>query len=288
MNRRKFGALVLLAFMVLSISACTGLDANKESVDEVANVVSTGVENNQVVEESTNSINEVQTNEDESSNGDVSTVTSDNLGQSDVSIVTSDNVGQLDVSVVSDDIEESSSVNSGNSDIKNTELMKYMSSLRSKLESGKKVNIRVNDASEAGEMTYYMVDNKVVLETTSSGVSMLSIADGNKTYVVMGDSYYEMETESDIFDNLFVISEDNADELTFVTKENGYEYFNVEDDYSLITKVDGDNLVVYKGSLKNEYLRFTVSTVTVDDLVKADLTKYKKVSLSDLALSLND
>lgn len=42
MNRRKFGALVLLAFMTLSISACTNLDANKESVDEAANVVSNG------------------------------------------------------------------------------------------------------------------------------------------------------------------------------------------------------------------------------------------------------
>lgn len=69
MNRRKFGALVLLAFTALSISACTNLDANKESVDEAANVVSNGVEGADIIEDSTNSINEVQTNEDDSLSG---------------------------------------------------------------------------------------------------------------------------------------------------------------------------------------------------------------------------
>lgn len=267
MNRLRVNAIILTIFMVLSISACSGnTDMNEGKIDD------SKVSDVEISEESNKAYEETNIPDD---NSDESVV-KDNEQEGALVEKTSEPIEHLIGPSVAD---ESSG---GNKDIKDTDFVKYMASAKEKLKSGKKINAIMSDSGNSATSSYYMVDCKTVICSESDGILVMSIVQGDKMYTVLGENYYESSaTEVDI-KGIFNIYDNYKENITLIKIEDGYEYFKISDDDNedkMISKVNGEELTIYRGDIDNIYVKFNITSVTAEDVSKADINKYKKINI---------
>ena len=264
MNRLRVNAIILTIFMALSISACSGgnTNINEEKIDD------SKVSDVKITEESNKVYEETDIPDD---NSDESKIKDNEQEEK-----TSEPIEHLIGPSVT---EENSGVNK---DIKDTDFIKYMTSAKEKLKSGKKINVIMSDSETSATSNYYMVEGKTVICSESDGIPVMAIVQGDKMYTVLGESYYESSAVEEDIKGIFYISDNYAENITLIKIEDGYEYFRISEDDNkdkMISKVNGEELIIYRGNIDNIYAKISITSVTAEDISKADINKYKKMTI---------
>ena len=267
MDRLRVSAIILTIFMTLSISACSGnKDMNKEKIDD------SKVSDVKISEESNKTYEETDIPDDNSDESGVK----DNEQEGALVGKTSEPIEHL----IGPSVADENSV--GNKDIKDTDFVKYMTSAKEKLKLGKKINVIMSDSENSAISSYYMVDGKTVICSESDGIPAMAIVQGDKMYTVLGESYYESSAAEEDTKGIFNIYDNYAENITLIKIEDGYEYFRISEDDNedkMISKVNGEELIIYRGDIDNIYAKINITSVTAEDISKADINKYKKMTI---------
>ena len=268
---KKLSAVVLAAFLALSavgMSACNVRGGESALTDATLRKGSIASGVSDVSDEA---------KEEESSGG-----TAIKEEDSGVSSKT-DTVDKSEVSIVAD-----TSNSSSDTKAEDTVFGKFMLALKDNYDAGKKLMIK----SDSVNMTMYKTDGKdcIVMAAniptdTSSDVDIsallsgkrIMVSDGKYMYIITGDTYYKSETTESTVKEWSELT-DSFDNVKYVKREDGYEYFTVDTvpTDTLIAKVENGVCSVYQGSVDKLYMTVEYADVTAEDKALVDISNYKE------------